>query len=383
MKKFLTALMLLAAVSCSPAADDQSARQGWEDMFKPVETPTEESSDPGESYDPESGERWFKMIGIICCWTDVAIRSKLDYIDIAKRTGINTFSIYNCDKNSSVWKSYTAECARNGIDIEFEEHMVGWLLPRDLFNQGFDSDGTNFNDYYRMNDRGIRVNDVNGCPSCPATLDTVRARAMIIGERYRSTNNKYYCWLDDGGDICHCPKCKDLNPADQALLFENATLEGLRAVNPEATLAHLAYYNTVEAPKKIKPSEGIFLEFAPIDRDHSRPMSEANASGKDARTHGQYLKALSDNLKVFPVETAQVLDYWLDCSLFSGWDETNLKQVPWNQALFEDDVKTYASYGIRNITTYTSYISANYVKKFGYPDCIDKYATYLRDFVKK
>ena len=55
----------------------------------------------------------------------------------------------------------------------------------------------------------------------------------------------------------------------------------------------------------------------------------------------------------------------------------------WNQALFEDDVKTYASYGIRNITTYTSYISANYVKKFGYPDCIDKYATYLRDFVKK
>ena len=51
--------------------------------------------------------------------------------------------------------------------------------------------------------------------------------------------------------------------------------------------------------------------------------------------------------------------------------------------MFEDDVKTYASYGIRNITTYTSYISAKYVEKFGYPYCIDRYAEYLRDYVKK
>ena len=374
------ALPLLVLFSCTGKEDEDSARTGWEDMFKPSEEPVS-SEDPGESYDPSSGEQWFKMIGMICCWTDVAKRTKLDYIDIAKRTGLNTFSIYNADMRSDVWKAYTGECARNGIDIEFEEHMLGWLLPRDLYNQGFDSDGTNFNDYYRMNDRGVRVNDVNGCPSCQAALDTIRQRAHFIADHYRSTNNKYYCWLDDGGDICHCPKCKDLNPADQALMFENVIIKGLRDVNPDATLAHLAYFNTVEAPRKVKPEEGIFLEFAPIDR--SRPLTDSFASGKDGRTHGQYVKALEDNLKVFPVETAQVLEYWLDCSLYSNWDETNLKEVPWNQKNFEADVDLYASHGIRYVTTYTSYISAAYVAKFGYPDCIDKYATYLRDYVKE
>ncbi len=37
----------------------------------------------------------------------------------------------------------------------------------------------------------------------------------------------------------------------------------------------------------------------------------------------------------------------------------------------------------RELTTYTSYISAKYVEKFGYPYCIDRYAEYLRDYVKK
>ena len=375
MKKFFLAVLAAAVLlSCSGKEDYADARSGWEDMFKPVEVP-DESEDPDDSYDPASGEKWFKMIGIICCWTDVARRSKLDYIEIAERTGINTFSIYNFPMDSDTWTAYSGECAKKGIDIEFEEHMLGWLLPRDLFGE--------HPEYYRMDKNGNRNNDANGCPSSQEALDIIRERAKIIAERYRSTNNKYYCWMDDTGDICHCPQCKDLSPADQALTFENVIIEGLRAVNPDAMLAHLAYYNTVEAPTKVKPAEGIFLEFAPIDRDHYHPMSDTFASGKDGRTHGQYLKALGDNLKVFPKETAQVLEYWLDCSLFSGWDESNLKEVAWNQKLFEDDVDTYASYGIRNITTYTSYISAKYVEKFGYPDCIDKYATYLRDYVKK
>ena len=376
MRRVLETLAAIAVLATSCTTKDETlARQGWEDMFKPVEIVPEDSEDPDESYDPQSGEKWFKMIGIICSWTDVARRAKLDYVDIAKRTGINTFSIYNFPMDTDEWKSYTAECQRNGIDIEYEEHMLGWLLPRDLYGE--------HPEYYRMDKNGNRVNDANGCPSNKEALEIIRDRAKVIGERYRSTNNKYYCWLDDTGDVCHCPECKDLSPADQAPTFENVIIEGLREVNPDATLAHLAYYNTVEAPTKVKPAEGIFLEFAPIDRDHYHTMSTSWASGKDGRTHGQYLKALADNLKVFPKETAQVLEYWLDCSLFSDWDESNLKEVAWNQALFEDDVKTYASYGIRNITCYTAYIGAAYVAKFGYPSCIDSYAEYLRDYVKE
>ncbi len=376
MKKILSfalaALMVTAFPSCTEDRGGD-ATDGWEKMFQRDDPDPEEDTTP-DDYDPEKGP-WFLTRGIVCCWTDVSKRSKLDYIDIAKRTGLNCFSIYNADLSSAVWQSYTGECSRNGIDIEFEEHMLSFLLPRELYQT--------HPEYFRMNDRGVRVDDANGCPSNEEALAIIRERAKIIGEKYKSTNNKYYCWLDDTGDICHCPDCKGLNPADQSLLFENVIIEGLKEVNPDATLAHLAYYNTVEAPKTVKPVDGIFLEFAPIDRDHYHPLSTTWASGKDGRTHGQYLKALSDNLKIFPKETAQVLEYWLDCSLFSNWDESNLKEVAWNQDLFEDDIKTYASYGIRHVMTYTSYISANYVAKFGYPSCIDRYAEGLRDFVKK
>jgi hypothetical protein len=161
-------------------------------------------------------------------------------------------------------------------------------------------------------------------------------------------------------------------------------IEALKTFDPEATLAHLCYANTTQPPTKIKPHEDIFLEFAPFYRDWTHPLSDTWVQGQQGMTHAKYLKSLADHLKVFPAETAQVLEYWMDDSLFSGWNPNNLKEVPWNyEGVFLKDLDTYASYGIRYITCYCAYVGPDYVKKFGFPQFLVDYASGLYNYEPK
>ena len=48
-------------------------------------------------------------------------------------------------------------------------------------------------------------------------------------------------------------------------------LRALRLHDPRASLAHLAYLNSLEPPKKVRPESGVFLEYAPIRRRYDTP----------------------------------------------------------------------------------------------------------------
>lgn len=366
----------LGGVACDEP-DTSSIIEDWESILKdkdsdPEPDPNPEPDDPT----PPGEEPFFKMRGIVAGWSDVNNPSKIDYIQIAKDNGINTFSIFNANRNSSAWKDFAAKCAEASIDLEYEEHMLAFLIPRDLFGE--------HPDYFRMDKNGIRVNDANGCPSSIGALAEVYKNAIKIGRDYEPTNNRYYFWLDDGGDICHCDQCKNYNAADQALIFENEIITALKEINPDAMLAHLCYHNTVDAPSKIKPNEDVFLEFAPFTRSWSAPLSHTWVkSSRSTLTHGDYLKALKENLKIFPAETAQVLEYWMDASLFSGWNPNKLVKIPWDNEIFLDDLATYASLGIRNITCYTAYVGPDYVTKFGDISFLSQYGQGLLKYQPK
>ena len=88
---------------------------------------------------------------------------------------------------------------------------------------------------------------------------------------------------------------------------------------------------------------------------------------------------LEDNLMVFPAETAQVLEYWLDISLVSDWKMPQ-KQITLYEEAFLDDLKTYASYGIKHITTYACWADANYVEMYGDVSFIDQYGQGLLNY---
>jgi hypothetical protein len=240
------------------------------------------------------------------------------------------------------------------------------LLPRNHFAKN--------PELFRMDDTGNRNPDANCCPHSDRALEVIAEKAVAIANLLRPTTARYFYWGDDGKPWCSCPECKGLIPSEQALLIENRVVRALRDINSRARLAHLAYSNTLAPPKSVKPEPGVFLEFAPIRRRYDLPYKKQPSPGQpDA------LSFLDANLNVFPADTAQVLEYWLDVSRFSGWRRPAV-QLPWRRDVLESDIATYGSRGIRHVTTFAVFVDADYRKRYGEPRFIDEYGAVLAGY---
>jgi hypothetical protein len=154
------------------------------------------------------------------------------------------------------------------------------------------------------------------------------------------------------------------------LTLENALLTAIRQDDPKATLAHLAYMNTLPSPKKVTPAPGIFLEFAPIQRRYDIPYEMQSGPKVDP------LDLLDANLKIFPKATAQVLEYWLDVSRFSGWKRPSVA-LDWHPSVLRADLNAYARRGVHHVTSFAVWIDADWVARHGEPP-LDDYGTALR-----
>lgn len=298
---------------------------------------------------------------------DVNDLSTVDWPKRAREAGLTTLATHITPSQvaefiqSERGKQFLEECKTYGIDVEHELHSMGDLLPRSLFEE----DSTMF----RMNEEGKRVADYNLCVHSEKAVKTVCDNAVKYAKILTPTTGRYFYWIDDAVPMCKCPDCRGYSDSEQALLLENAIIKALRyEVDPEAMLAHLAYVNTLEPPVKVKPADGIFLEFAPIYRRWDKSLLDTGATSWNTQqtiTHGEHLRLLDENLKVFPVETAQVLEYWLDVSLFSGWKKPAVA-LPWNNQVFQEDIDVYAKRGIKHITSFGVYIDDKFIEN--YPD---------------
>jgi hypothetical protein len=248
---------------------------------------------------------------------------------------------------------FRQKCRILNLQVEYELHAMHELLPRELFDKE--------PSLFRMNEAGERTADSNLCVSSERALEIITKRAISISRELRPTTGRYFLWGDDGEPYCRCPGCADLSESDQALILENRLLEALRADDPRAQVAHLAYARTLRPPRRIKPKQGIFLEYAPIDRRYDLPL----AANGDQRQR-QHLESLDANLAVFGSEGAQALEYWLDSSRFSRWKRPAVK-VPLNVSVLIADIETYASRGIRHIATFAVWIDEGYVTRYGDP----------------
>jgi hypothetical protein len=294
-------------------------------------------------------------------WPARAARARLTTIALHHGTSTENVASFIESPNG---QQFLAECSRLGLHVEYELHAMRDLLPREMF--------ASHPEWFRMNEQGQRSPDANLCVSSQPALTIVATNAIRLARRLPPTTHRYFFWGDDGLPWCRCPNCAGLSEADQALLLENRIIAELRKLDPGAELAHLAYANTLEPPSKVKPAPGIFLEFAPIQRRYNLPYAtQTGPETKDA------LSALSRNLAVFPKPTAQVLEYWLDVSRFSQWKRPAVV-LPWNARVLTEDAATYASLGIRNVTTFAVWIDADYLKRFGEPAEVKEYGKALR-----
>lgn len=346
-RRFLRRVGAFAALGLSPA------------VFHPLVA----AGDP----DGSAGRPFFKTRGVVLITKDLR---EVSWPQIAKEAGLSTIGTHITPSEvtefvrSEKGQRFLDECRQLGIQVEHELHAMKDLLPRDLFAKN--------PEMVRMNENGERVGDYNCCVHSKESLEVICRNAVEYSNILRSTTGRYFYWIDDGRPMCKCPKCHDYSDSDQALILENAIIKALRKKDPNASLCHLAYLGTISPPTQVKPEPGIFLEFAPIYRSHAHPLKHIEAVGRGNIPHGKTLEYLDANLEVFPRETAQVLEYWLDVSMFSNWTRP-AKRLPWNPGVLRSDLDTYAKRGIRHITTFAAWIDGDYVNRFGQPEFVKEY----------
>lgn len=242
-----------------------------------------------------------------------------------------------------------------GIEVNFEMHVLSSLLPRHLFERS--------PELFRMDEAGNRTADANFCVSNETARAIVGENAREFSARLRKLGDfgRHYFWPDDYQPWCHCPDCRELTYSDQALTYANLVCEALRKVRPSACVAHLAYGTALEPPTRVRPAEGVFLQFAPIRRRYDAAFDAPDCD--ENRRHADVLAAL---LGVFDARQAEALEYWLDVSMFSRWQKPAVR-LPFSEEFLQADVAFYRRQGIRRISTFGVYIDAEYVERFGYP----------------
>jgi hypothetical protein len=310
----------------------------------------------------------FKTRGVVLVPEDLTLE---DWPGLAQRAGLTTIALHHQSSLKAVanliqsdqGQQFLETCRQLRLEVEYELHAMKELLPRDLFAKD--------SSLFRMNENGERTPEANLCVHSSRALEIVGERAAALAKLLRPTTSRYFFWGDDGQPWCRCRKCRELSDSDQALLLENHVYKVLREQDDKTLLAHLAYSRTLTPPKQIRPEKGVFLEYAPINRRYDIPYSQ-----QTDRTQVDGPHALDANMRVFPYETAQVLEYWLDVSRFSSWKKPAL-QLPWNKKVFLEDLDTYYSRGIRHITTFAVWIDADYRKRYGEPTFVTEYGAGL------
>ena len=190
-----------------------------------------------------------------------------EWIDVLAKQRINNVVIYG--QSLDWWKSTRARYlpllqARNMI-LEFGGHILPTFVPRDLF--------PSHPEYFRMNEKGQRTNDHNFCPSSDA-IGVLRAGARNYFVQLPEITY-FHTWADDltGGGWCHCPKCRDVSPADQNLMAMKAAAGVLAEVNPRASLALLTYHDSAGVPSQAPPTN-VFLFHAPRERCYAHAFND-------------------------------------------------------------------------------------------------------------
>lgn len=299
--------------------------------------------------------------GVVVYPSDIISIGSLKMVEFMREADLNVLGIHTntLSENLSDLRSFIEssegqllfkECEKASISIEFESHALHEILPRELFGS--------HPEYFRLDRDGVRKSDYNMCFSSEKAYKEIEKNIGEITKWLKPSTHRYFFWTDDvKHSFCSCDSCKRYSESEQALLFENRLLTMLRGKDTLATLAHLAYGSTYRAPVNLKPSEGIFLEYAPINRDYSKPLSD------------EHMGNLEKNLQIFPKNTAHILEYWLDASMFSKWDRKNLVKVPWDKNSCDRDVKFYTGLGISSITTFGTWmINRDYLSKYGEED---------------
>ena len=262
------------------------------------------------------------------------------------------------ERNRPDMRRFLQALEKRNIAVEYEMHALGYLLPPELLDT--------HPDFFPMDDGGLRRPGPNMCATHPDALHYIAEQSYRLARMLPSQTHRYYFWLDDTATTgCRCPQCRQLSPSDQQLRILNAMLEGIQQADPQGMLAYLAYVSTLTPPQATRPAEGIFLEYAPIQRDFHRPLADERCA-KNVAERSQ-LPAL---LRFFGARQAQVLEYWMDNSLYSNWKRPP-QPFSLDKAVMAADVAYYTDLGFQSVTSFGCFLGPDYEALYGQPPLLE------------
>lgn len=257
-------------------------------------------------------------------------------------------------RNSDAGRRLSGKCREHGIQVEYQMHTASWLIPRMLFHES--------PELFRMDLRGNRTSESNFCMSSERAWEIADARAQELAKALPSDTGRYLLFGDDVAQgTCHCPDCAPFTASDQALIFANRLLTAIRRVHPVAQVSYLAYHATLNAPRAVRPEQGVFVEFAPIQRCYRHTIDDPGCA-----VNRTQIQALDSLLEWFGNVPLHITEYWLDASRHSGWQRP-FKGIPTDLGIMQRDIAAYVRMGASSIASYAVGCDADYWKAYGEP----------------
>ena len=293
------------------------------------------------------------------------------------RRGLNTLGIHSgggpahdifTALGDTATPDFRRQLHRLGLECEYENHASIALLPRELYGEQPES----FPFSWKQN---RRLPTGNWCISSAFARKQIARNAVRLAEALPSPSGRWFFWGEDTGDCwCHCDGCSRFSPADQALYSVNLIADTLREHRPEARVAYLAYLETLDMPEVFRPHAGVFLEYAPYFRCYRHALDDSSC-----RINRRHLDILRQLLEVFDPAETQVLEYWLDSSLYCFEKRKPRARPIFRPEVVERDLRLYTGLGIRSITTFAVNMDAEYFSEFGEEE-LTVYARLLNGF---
>ena len=168
-----------------------------------------------QEYNPPTEKR-----GIVLYPSDIISVGSEQWVSILKQSDINLLGIHADSRFETLPKLKTfveskegqilfKECYKNGVDVEFELHILQDILARSLFDT--------HPAYFRMDENGIRQKEYNMCFTSEGAYLEIEKKTCEILEWLHPTTHRYFFWTDDVQDaFCHCEKCKGYSESDPA-----------------------------------------------------------------------------------------------------------------------------------------------------------------------
>jgi hypothetical protein len=128
--------------------------------------------------------------------------------------------------------------------------------------------------------------------------------------------------------------------SEAALRTANALAEIAESARPGAQVAFLAYHDTIEVPRGVRPHDNVCLVFAPRERCYEHSLADP-----DCRTNARYRDSLRAQIEHFGAADAappRVFEYWFDAILFADG-------VPDLTETMADDLAFYRDAGVHTV----------------------------------